>query len=116
MSTRIRTTSPKTAKPRTSKARARTPKTRSAAAVLDTGTAMPWPQDLRAGLAAAELMLAEAGAAVSELATTTARQARNGSRRAIDYAREHPAQVVLSAVALAAVVARLWSARATARS
>ena len=122
MSTRIPATTAarKSAKPRSSKARARTPGKASRAVAIDPSAALREPilqlsRDLRAGVAAAELMLSDAGQTVSELAVNAAQRARGAGRRAADYAREHPARVVMSAVALGFVAARLWSARAAAR-
>jgi hypothetical protein len=111
----------KSAKTRSSKARARTPGRTSRsiaarAAIAPQDPLMHWSRDLRDGMAAAELMLSDAGQAVAEAAIVAAQRARGVGRRAADYAREHPVRVAMSALALAFVAARLWSARAAARS
>lgn len=111
----------KSAKTRSSQARARTPgrNSRSIAArapIALQDPLMQWSRDLRDGMAAAELMLSDAGQTVAEAAIVAAQRARGAGRRAADYAREHPVRVAMSALALAVVAARLWSARAAARS
>ena len=114
---RSTTTPRKTAKPRSSKARTQTA-TKSSRPIVMNGSSValqaPMAQlshDLQASLAAAGLLMADAKQAVSELASTAGQRARGAARHAVTYAREHPTQVLMSAVALGFVAARLWSTR-----